>query len=144
MQASECEEVFNSFCHADGYIEPAKLQDALVDYCWGDTSPTVDNSLCLANVSLASFRKLSKNHAKASFNGVLDKLDERDQAILVLTREHVRLQPPVNHAELRVLQDRLVECSKLIEVSDAWARVTGLEEVAATQPEANDSSTLTC
>ena len=94
MQAAECEEIFYSLCHPDGYIEPAELQDALVDYCWGDTLPTVDNSLCLANLSLASFCKLSKNHAKDSFNGVLDELDERDQAILVLTREHVRLQPP--------------------------------------------------
>ena len=33
---------------------------------------------------------------------------------------------------MAILQDRLVECGKLIDLSDAWARISGLEEVQHT------------
>ena len=99
MQVSQCQEVFNTFCHKSGYIEPAALKDALVDYCWGNTVPTVhsvDDSLkaSIHDISFDNFLKLSKEQAKDSFNGVLNELNERDQAILVLTREHVTLHSP--------------------------------------------------
>ena len=99
MQVSQCQEVFNGFCHKGGYIKPAALKDALVDYCWGNTVPTVhsvDNALkaSIHDISFDNFLKLSKEQAKDSFNGVLNELNERDQAILVLTREHVTLHSP--------------------------------------------------
>ena len=93
---SQCREVFNTYCQPSGYIEPFALQDALVDYSWGNTLHNTDNLLehsSSVNVSFDDFFRLSKKHAENSFNSVLSELNERDRAILVLTREHVSQHP---------------------------------------------------
>ena len=89
--------MFNCYCNEDGYIEPAELQDALVDHLWGNTTHSTDILLeaSSAKVSFDGFLKLSQKLSKDSFNNILDELNERDQAILVLTREHVNLYSPI-------------------------------------------------
>lgn len=78
---------------------PPELRDALGDQLWG--GDTTHNTSLLdeassTKVSFEGFLKLGDNLSTDSFKHVLDELDERDQAILVLTREHVRLQRGVH------------------------------------------------
>ena len=77
---------------------PTELRDALGDHLWGGDTPHNTSLLEEASstkVSFAGFLKLGDNLSTDSFKHVLDELDERDRAILLLTREHVRLRKGV-------------------------------------------------